>query len=496
MGMVYLVGAGPGAAGLITVDGLEKLKQCDAVIYDRLAGEELLSYVKPDCEKIYVGKRAGKHAKKQEEINELLVCCAKEKDMVVRLKGGDPFVFGRGGEEIAALRENHIPYAVIPGVTSGVAVPEWAGIPVTHRGGSQSFHVFTGHGAEGLPPAYDYRVLAALEGTLVFLMGLSNLEQIAESLMAAGKSPDTPAAVICEGTTPFQRAARGKLYEIAEKVRREGLISPAIIVIGETAAYDLRCFAVQPPKVGIIATRQLWRKLKAGFEELSVSPVLLCEMQVQKTEQITRLCEELRRLDAYQWIAFTSPNGVELFFQEMERQDMDIRCLGGIQFAVLGSGTAARLREYGIKADFMPSQYQVPVFAREFAKKAQPGERVLLPRALKGSAELNEVLKEKGIDCCDIPVYDVAGALREQADHLGEMDYLVFASASGVTAFFAELRKKGLSVPDRAKLVCIGNATRKQLKVEYGEAQLVAAVSDSAGLIQAVREDLEQSTAG
>ena len=224
-----MVGAGPGDAGLITVKGLEKIRQCDAIVYDRLANEELLEEVPVSCEKIYVGKQAGSHYRKQQEINKILVECARRHEYVVRLKGGDSFVFGRGGEEIEALQAEGIAYEVIPGVTSAIAVPECAGIPVTHRGVSQSFHVITGHTKTSTnEPDYDYDTIAKMEGTIVFLMGLSNLSQIAKRLIDAGKEAGTPVAVISDGTTCYQRKVTGTLETIAGKVEEAKIPSPAV----------------------------------------------------------------------------------------------------------------------------------------------------------------------------------------------------------------------------------------------------------------------------
>lgn len=489
MGKVYLVGAGPGDAGLITIKGLEKLKQCDAVIYDRLATEELLDFVTPGCKKVYVGKEAGRHYKKQEEINEILIECARVHNIVVRLKGGDAFVFGRGGEEIEALEKYNIPYEVIPGVTSAVAVPECAGIPVTHRGISRSFHVITGHTKTSVgSPDYDYEILAKTEGTLVFLMGLSNLEEITGKLIEAGKSQNTPAAVISEGTTMRQNVVRGTLENIGENVRKKGVLSPAIIVIGDTAAYEYTYRSEDYKCVGITATNLLWKKLEMGFEGIGMKPVNLCKMEVVKTAQIKELEEALKDLGQYQWIIFTSQNAIRIFFEEIKQQKIDIRLLGNIKFAVLGSGTAQKLLEYGIRADFIPTQYTVSALAEEFIKVVKQRERVLIPRAVQGSPELIRTLDKNQIDYCDIPIYDVKGKRTKNIHYLEDMDYLVFVSASGVTAFFEELSRENLELPKKIKIACIGKITQRRLLQVYGKADIVAAVNDVEGLLRAVKE--------
>lgn len=489
MGKVYLVGAGPGNPELITVKGCKLLQSCDAVIYDRLATEELLDYVKESCEKIYVGKEAGKHYKKQEEINEILISCAKRHEIVVRLKGGDPFVFGRGGEEIDALNRYGIPYEVIPGITSAVAVPECAGIPVTHRGVSRSFHVITGHTKENSGnPVCDYKVLAQTEGTLVFLMGLSQIDLIARELIAAGKPGTTPAAVISDGTTKYQKVVRADLETIEKRVKERDIPSPAIIVIGETAGYEYLYQPADNRRIGITATESLWKKLETGFTRIGMQPVSLCRMQVAQTEGIQQLEEELSKLEDYQWILFTSQNAIRLFFDRMKRSKTDIRRLGKIRFAVLGSGTAEKLSEYGIHADFIPSKYTVSVLAEEFAKVVKAGEHVLIPRALQGSRELDNILTEKQISYRDIPIYDVTGKMTQNVKCLNSLDYLVFVSASGVTAFFEQLRERHLRLPETIRIVCIGKITEERLLEEYGEADVVAAVNDVEGLLEAVKE--------
>ena len=488
MGKVYLVGAGPGDVGLITMKGLEKLKQCDAVVYDRLATEELLDFVPANCAKFYVGKEPGKHYKKQEEINQILVECANKYQIVVRLKGGDAFVFGRGGEELEELEKYNIPYEVIPGITSAVAVPECAGIPVTHRGISRSFHVITGHTKASVgSPEYDYETIAKLEGTLIFLMGLSNLKEIAFNLIQAGMAKHTPAAVISEGTTTYQKVVRGTLADIEEKSKEKNISSPAIIVIGETAGYEYLYEGENYKRVGITATDLLWKKLETGFEGIGMKPIPVCHMQVVPTKQMEKLERELAQINQYQWIVFTSQNAIRLFFETVKQLRIDIRSFGKIKFAVLGSGTADMLSEYGFHADFVPSKYQVSVFAKEFMQIVSPGEWVLIPRAAQGSPDLVQALQQSKIDFCDIPIYDVVGRLTKNIKALEKLDYLVFVSASGVTAFFQELRKQKMMLPRGIKVACIGKITQRRLLLEYGKADIVATVNDVGGLLAAVK---------
>lgn len=485
MGKVYLVGAGPGDAGLITVRGLELVKRCDAIVYDRLVSKELLLHVREDCRIIYVGKQAGHHEKTQEEINQILLDCAAQYNEVVRLKGGDPFVFGRGGEEAEALIVHGIDFEVVPGVTSAVAVPECAGIPVTHRGVSRSFHVITGHTNQG-QPICNYEALAEAGGTLVFLMGLAHLEEIAEGLLAAGMDKNTNAAVISDGTTDRQRILRGTLEHIAQEVRERDMVSPAIIVIGEAAGLNYRS-RITARRVGITATSHLYQKLSASFAAAGMQTVWVCRMEVHENKE-SGLVEVLAKLGSYHWVIFTSANGVKIFFDTAKRAQIDRRSFGHLKFAALGSGTAEKLAEYGIFADFVPSKYVTRIFAEELVHVVSEGENVLIPRAKEGNPRLTEILKQNGIAYTDLPVYDVKGTLSEQADELEELDYLVFASASGVRDFFRETQRKKICLPQGIKLACIGEVTAESLLQRGRAAEVVAKNYTVLGLTEAILE--------
>ncbi len=495
MGKVYLVGAGPGNPKLITVRGMELLQLCDAVVYDRLASNELLDYVKPNCIKIYVGKQAGHHSKQQEEINEILVDCAKQYDNVVRLKGGDPFVFGRGGEEIEALHQHEIEYEAVPGITSAIAVPECAGIPVTHRGISRSFHVITGHTKkeDGLPDC-DYPTLSKLNGTLVFLMGLGNLKTIVSELISHGKSSKTPAAVIYAGTTKNQIVVRDTLENIVKEAEKSKMMSPAVIIIGETAAFDYRSInKLLPKKIGVTATKVLREKLETKLEALGAVTYRLCDMEIVPTDALGLLDQELLELSHYQWILFTSQNGVSLFFERLKKQNVDIRNLSSKKIAVLGSGTAKALEEYGIRADFIPSKYTVSALARELSQVIDKKETVLIPRAAKGSRELIKIFKENGISFQDIPIYDVAGRMTEQIEAVNQMDCLIFVSSSGVRAFFEELNKKKILLSNHVKIACIGEVTSETVREVQKEANIIASTYNTEGLVEAVKNYFDKN---
>lgn len=528
MGKVTLVGAGPGDAGLITVKGLEKLKTCDVVIYDRLSSDELLGAVKEDCILVYVGKKPGAHSMKQEEINRLLVEYGQKYADVVRLKGGDSFVFGRGGEEILALEKAGIPYEVVPGITSSIAVPEMAGIPVTHRGIARSFHVITGHTRYELPEkdvkhtvdetdaegmiatdtlTDDYETLAKLSGTLVFLMGLSNLEKIAEQLLRYGKAPDTPAAVIANGTTPYEKAVRGTLSDIVERVRAAGLESPVVIVIGETAALHFKMESDRAVwRYGVVGTERTMEEFRQALSGM-IDVVPLIGMQVSETEQVRTLEEKIVHIPEYDWILFTSKQAVDTFFGVFCRQKTDIRSLAGCRFGVIGQGTLKALEEHGIRADFVPEQADAETFARQFAGQTAGQEqkqliRVLLPRAKQGNPVLGEVLRETGMEVCEIPVYDVVGKSYENFSRAAELQNFVFFSASGVRAFFAEMGKRNMSLPAGSSCYCIGHRTRWALEQALakmpqsggmGMPQIITAKEQSVeGLVQKILEHVDR----
>ena len=490
-GSVILVGAGPGDPELITQKGLKALKNCDTVVYDSLASEELLKEVKPDCRKIYVGKRAGRHSMSQEEINTVLIEQAREGRTTVRLKGGDPFVFGRGGEEILALQEAAVPYEVIPGVTSAVAALAAAGIPVTHRGISRSFHVITGHTKEdGIPE--DIEHLGNVPGTLIFLMGLNHLGAIRDSLLRQGRPAKTPAAVIQNGTLPQQKVVRGCLGDIEEKCREAGIGSPAIIAVGEAAALHMEATLKRPLEgtaIGVIGTPSFAARLEEALRERGARTERICTMEVVPAGDESMLQKALEELKEYTWLAFTSSNGVRLFLDELMKSGRDLRALGNVRLAAVGSGTAEELKKRGLRADFIPEQYCTGALARGLAKRLTKEDRILIPRAVKGSPELTEILQEAGIPYRDLPIYDVKA--REEAENhwaaaLGDLDYLTFASSSGVEAFFRKIEETKTELPPDLKLACIGEATERALE-KYGKrANAVGTIFTAAGLAEAI----------
>lgn len=522
--MVYLIGAGPGDPGLITVKGLEFIKQCDTIIYDRLGTYQLLEMVKPDCRRIYVGKQAGSHYKKQPEINEILVEEGRKGNMVVRLKGGDPFVFGRGGEEVTALLEAGIPFQVIPGITSAVAVPEVCGIPVTHRGTSRSFHVITGHKRADIHRSdedvlNDYAYIRNQEGTSVFLMGLNRLPQIMERLVQTGAEEHTPVAVISKGTMPGQQIVRGDIQSIADKVNDAKLESPAIIVVGENAALDFTApnrGPLQNVHVGLVGTPKLREKMRVAIDALGGQSYSIVDMSVEQTEEKDRLRVALEHIEDYSWLAFTSQNTITLFFKWLREWNIDVRKLAHLKFAVVGAGTRDALKSEGYIADYVPDEYTTSALAMGLANAMNDGEKLLLPRAVQGSETMLDILDKGGVTYEEIPVYDVVGRRMESIQYLKDLDVITFVSASGVRGFLkvldAEENGSGMDhmphdvdscrehtnntgstlkihdIMKNIRIAALGDVTEKALEKAGYHADIVPEVGDIKHLISAIGE--------
>lgn len=461
-GKVYLVGAGCGKYDLITLRGLRLLQGCDTVIYDSLIDMRLLDLVPGYAEKICVGKRAGAHSETQESINSILVDKALSGKKVVRLKGGDPFVFGRGGEEIIALHEHDIPFGIVPGISSAVAVPELAGIPVTHRRISRSFHVFTGHTADDMLPD-NFEIPSKTGGTLVFLMGLNNLPIIAERLMSGGMSGDTPAAVISQGATAAQRVVRSDLKNIADNVKNADIIAPAVIVVGETAGYDLSPTIPLPldgVTVTVTGTEHFTEKLSSLLEPHGAEIKKLGLIKIAEFEENTAFDAALENIRNYCWLVLTSVNGAKTLLRKMRLLKMDIRKLSAVRIAVIGKGTADHLSENGILPDLVPEKYTSEELGNALAKTVGKGEKVLILRAENGSPRLTEILSEHHISYDDIKIYRTESVVKKESETNIQTDILTFASASGVRAFF----DGGYKVSPETKIICIGEITAEELK--------------------------------
>lgn len=467
IGKVWLVGAGPGDIGLFTVKGMEVLSKAEVVVYDSLVGQGVLSQIPAAARLINVGKRANHHIMPQEQINEVLLKEAEKGYRVVRLKGGDPFLFGRGGEELELLAKNGIPYEVVPGVTSPLSVPAYNGIPVTHRDFCSSLHIITGHKRAGQEYDIDFEALVRTKGTLVFLMGISALGDILGNLMKAGMDPEMPAAVLQKGTTADQKRIVATVSTLEAEVERRGIETPAIIVVGKvcTLAGKFSWYETLPLagwKVLVTRPKNLISQTSAKLREKGAEVLELPSIRTVPVKDQSRLYEAFEDMEAYQWLVFTSPTGVEVFFEEMQKREKDIRSLGRIRIAAIGEGTRKKLREHGLYVDLMPEVYDGDSLGQALARKLTGGERILIPRASKGNANLVRLLKEAGAQVEDVATYETVyerSALIDESKEIasGAIDCVVFTSASTVKGFV-----EGTEDLDYKKVTaaCIGKQTK------------------------------------
>ncbi len=477
-GKVYLVGAGPGNPEFITLRGYKLLKKCDVVIYDRLVSSQILSYVKEDCIKIYVGKDVGKHTFSQEEINEIIVENAKQYMAVVRLKGGDPFVFGRGSEEITRLIEEKIDYEIIPGLSSSISVPTYSGIPVTSRGISQSFHVITGHTASGEGNiAEDLKKLSGVDGTIVILMGVNNISEIKKHLIMYGKDINTPVAVISNGTTCKQKEIHSTLKAIEEDIANSKIKAPAIIIIGKCANLNFKSTIEYPLKnvsIGVASTSSFLNRFINEMYDYGawIEPLLVSKLKVY--EDSAEFEKALMSIEKYSWLVFTSVNSIDVFFEKMTSLKIDRRRLGKIKFAVVGDTTESTLMKYGFIADLKPDISTTQELAKLLINKANKTEHILISRAQQGSNSINEILEKENYNFDDIKTYDILPEVvdkKELDQKLSQINYLIFASASSVHSFFkADINE--IKIPERVQVVCLGLQTIKALE-KYGVKNII-----------------------
>lgn len=483
-GSVALVGAGCGKADLITVRGLKLLQQCQAVVYDDLIDPALLDAVPESALRIYMGKRSGAHSAPQEEINGKLIELARSGLQVVRLKGGDPYLFGRGGEEMLALKEAGIPCQEVPGIPSAIGIPAEAGIPVTHRGASRGLHIITAHTSDtedGLPADFDH--LAKLSGTLVFLMGLKQLPRIAARLMAAGKSGDTPAAVLSGGNSLNPSRVRAPLSQLEQAAKDAGVTSPAIIMVGDVAALDLSSGfrGLSGVRVGITGTEAIAAKQKSALEALGAETFWVSRSAVAE-RPIELDLETMAEKTC--WLVFTSTNGVKTFFRQVADKKADLLSGNQFKFAVIGSSTGDTLNKYGIHADLCPETFTSEGLAEALVLAAKKEEEIVLLRSSIGSPVLPKILKEAGLTVHDIPIYDLE-TTDSSTCPLPKLDYLTFSSASGVELFF---RQYG-AVSEEVRCVCIGEVTARALEKHMDRPYLTAEEISADGIVKAILDD-------
>ena len=474
-GKVYLVGAGPGQADLITVRGAELLKTADCIIYDKLANPALLKFARPDAEIIPVPKRIGTRSVTQQDINELLLEKAGTGMTVVRLKGGDPCIFGRGAEEAALLVKAGIDFEIVPGVTAAIAAAEYSGIMLTHRDYSSQVVFITGQEAEGKEDTnIDWPLLAKFHGTIVFYMAVGNLEFIADRLIKNGMKEDTPAAVITYATLPTQRIAKAPLRQITDKCGYEKIEPPAIVVIGAAADSDDRLnWFMKKPLFGrtIVITRD--RRGNAEFAakiiQCSGNPIAFPTIKLKPLTSTNKFLQTLAKLSDYDWIIFTSANGVTFVLDALRGLDKDCRVFASAKIAAIGAETATRLRQFGIKADFVPTVFTGKELGKQLiAFTNLQSKKLLLLRSESASAELVELLTEAKAQVTETPVYTIEPEKTEskwltEKITKGEIDWLTFASSSAVKAFFGQI-PTDLVNSSGLKVASIGPITSEQLK--------------------------------
>ena len=497
-GIVYLVGAGPGDEDLITRKALQVLREADVVVYDSLASSSLLNEVRDDAELIFAGKRSSHHFKKQYETNQLLIDLAKEGKNVVRLKGGDPYIFGRGGEEGQELRAAGVDFVVVPGVSSSYSVPAYCGIPVTHRDYASSFHVITGHEGSHKNGAtvLDYGTLAREEGTLIFLMGLKNLPNIVQSLIENGKNPETPAGVLQEGTTARQKMAVGTLSTIVDVVKREGIKTPAITVVGDVVrlAEELSWYGGRPlsgKRVLVTGSRSMVERLSPLLKEEGAEAISFSLIRTEPMET-PAFAQAMEEIDSYTCIVLTSANGVECFFERLKMMRKDIRDFQGVHFAVIGDGTKKALESHGIYSELIPTAYSSKDMAAAMVPHMKPEDRVLLLRAEEANAVLPEALEAAGIAHTCVSLYHTVVDTRK-ADELSRLiptvDYVTFASSSAVRAFVS-MADDLENVP--ARYISIGPVTTKTAEKAGLHVDRTAAVYTAQGIVDTIIEDVRE----
>jgi uroporphyrinogen III methyltransferase/synthase len=497
-GIVYLVGAGPGDPGLITVKGRECIQKADVLIYDYLASPILLRHANTKAEMIYVGKKGGDQTLSQEGINNLIVEKAKTGAIVTRLKGGDPFIFGRGGEEAEVLIESGIPFEVVPGVTSAIAAPAYAGIPLTHRKFTSTVAFITGHEDPNKNNSnIDWASLARGIGTLVFLMGVKNLPDIVDQLIKNGKSPETPVALVRWGTTSRQKTVSGTLSDIVEGVRAAKLKAPSIIVIGDVVRLrkQMKWFENRPllgKKIVVTRAREQSSGLVAKLSEMGADVLECPTIKVVPSEDLLPLDSAISSLKSYDWIIFTSVNGVKYFFEHLFVKGSDSRALGHLRTAAIGPATADMLLKFGLRTDIIPESFRAESVVEAFLKENIAGKKILLPRAQEARPILPVELRKMGAVVDEINTYRTIQD-RQNVDILLEdlrkngIDMVTFTSSSTVKNFKALIpNDMFFSLLNGVTVACIGPITADTAKELGFNVDVIAEEYTIPGLCKAI----------
>lgn len=495
-GKVILVGAGPGDPGLLTVKGQEELAKADLVVYDRLVSPEIMALIPAGVDTINVGKASSNHLVPQDEINQILLREGLAGRRVVRLKGGDPFLFGRGGEELELLAHHGVAFEVVPGITSAIGAATYGGIPVTHRDCTSSLHIITGHAKAGKELDIDFEALVRTGGTLVFLMGLTALPKLCQGLMDGGAVADLPAALIERGTTPLQRRVDGTLATLPKIAKEQGVVSPALLVVGAVCglAEKFDWFSTRPLKgQTIVVTRPKERAgtLSRRLRELGGHVIEYPCIETVPITPCPAMTHALGHLGDYQWLVFTSPAGVDYFWNALEEMGVDGRALGGVKLAVIGEGTNRALKGHGLKADFVPEVYDTCHLGEGLSQLATGS--VLILRAQEGAPELTVPLTQGDIPFDDIAIYTTKYQNPHRDTLVAQMEqaplWVTFTSASTVKGFVSSLGGQG----DLSTVVglCIGDQTAAAAKI-YGIQTVVAKQATIESMISLTLDTVQQ----
>ncbi len=495
-GICYLVGAGPGDPGLLTLRAKQCLEMADVVVYDYLCNIDILNHAPVTSERIYAGKKAADHAIPQDELNDLLVKLSLEGKTVVRLKGGDPFVFGRGGEEAQELYESGVPFEIVPGISSSVAGPAYAGIPVTHRDHCSQLTIFTGHeDPTKEDSALDYSKIGSSEGTKVMLMGVGQLAKVTQMMIDGGASPDTPVALIRWATTGNQKTLVGKLDDIAERSEDVGFKAPAVAVFGEVVKLrqTLNWFEGRPlfgKKIVVTRTRSQAGELSARLRCLGADVDEMPTIRIEPPENIKEFAELVQDSHKYSWIIFTSPNGVDSFFDMFFKLYKDARSIGGAKIAVIGPGTQKKVQDYHLSVDLIPDEYVAEGLVKKMLEVGSvENETILLVRPSTARDVISEGLTEAGAIVDEAIAYqtvceseDPTGAV--QRFQAGDTDLITFTSSSTVESFI----DMDLPIPDHLIIASIGPITSKTLQSAGLRVDIEAKVSNIPGLVSAIED--------
>ncbi|MDR2018239.1 MAG: uroporphyrinogen-III C-methyltransferase [Syntrophobacterales bacterium] len=496
MGKIFLVGAGPGDPKLITVKGMELIRRADSIIYDYLANDSLLGFAGKGVELIYVGKQASRHAMSQGEINDLLARKAREKEIVVRLKGGDPYVFGRGGEEAVYLADLGIEFEIVPGVTSAISVPSYAGVPLTHREYASTVAFVTGHEDETKAGStIKWHELALGVDTIVFLMGIKHLKEIKERLIEEGRAADTPACVIQWGTMPQQRVVTGPLKDIDALASKANIKPPGIIVVGDvvTLREKLKWFEKKPlfgKKIAVTRAPHQSMKLGELLTERGAEALYIATINIVPIKPNDRLREAIDRISKYFCIIFTSVNGASIFFDALFAQGMDARSLAGVKVLPIGTATAEFLESKGLMPDFIPKKFTSEGIIEVLEGKVK-GRRFLLPRAEQARNVIAKFISDHGGLCDVIPVYRTT--LPDNTELPAEKpDIVTFTSASTVENFITLFGKEMF---ETTSVASIGPITTETLTKHQVRVDIEASRYDIKGLVDAIVETVSRQMA-